>query len=261
MSFANSIETGSKGERVNLRDVQMAQDEFDCRYFPRFSTLNRASERNLVPLLFLGVGLSGEVGELNNIVKKLYRGDLALADAKQRLAEELTDAFSYLVKFYNQLGIDIDEAYSSHLAENRERFADRGSADAARHGKGLPFGLSSLSGAETWSASTIAEQVRTAAVERAADEALEMQMRSALNEVGIYSEESPLLFFMSTYLACILDAAAELQSFHLRDQQVAAVDEAAMLLGLNQEHVRVLLRGVSVIRRCLTGKTEGESQS
>jgi NTP pyrophosphatase (non-canonical NTP hydrolase) len=65
-----------------------------------------------------GVALAGEVGEACNIIKKINRGDFKGefvekaydSLAKERLADELADAFCYLDHVAARAGIDLGEA-------------------------------------------------------------------------------------------------------------------------------------------------------
>ena len=52
----------------------------------------------------------GELGEAANIIKKLDRGDFTLDDVRQDLADELSDAFTYLDHLAFHAGIDLGEA-------------------------------------------------------------------------------------------------------------------------------------------------------
>lgn len=53
--------------------------------------------------------LTGELGEAANILKKMRRGDMSLADMPL-LAKELADVQTYLDLLANCLGIDLGEA-------------------------------------------------------------------------------------------------------------------------------------------------------
>lgn len=54
--------------------------------------------------------VTGEVGELGNILKKVRRGDLTLEEARQSLADEIADVVTYLDILAFRLGIDMGEA-------------------------------------------------------------------------------------------------------------------------------------------------------
>lgn len=57
--------------------------------------------------------LSGEVGELGNLLKKLRRGDFKLEDRKYDIADEIADIMIYLDILAYQLDIDLAEAVKS----------------------------------------------------------------------------------------------------------------------------------------------------
>lgn len=55
----------------------------------------------------------GELGEYANLRKKVERGDLTLAKAKDKLASELADVVIYLDLLAYRLGIDLGEAVTT----------------------------------------------------------------------------------------------------------------------------------------------------
>jgi NTP pyrophosphatase (non-canonical NTP hydrolase) len=69
------------------------------------------------------LALCGEVGELANLLKKVQRGsDPFDAEMKNMMANELIDAFTYIMTTAGVLGVDVGEAYSEKRAYNYERF-------------------------------------------------------------------------------------------------------------------------------------------
>lgn len=54
--------------------------------------------------------LTGEVGEAANIVKKIFRGDKTLDQARMDLANEFADILTYLIITADKAGIDLTEA-------------------------------------------------------------------------------------------------------------------------------------------------------
>lgn len=54
--------------------------------------------------------VTGEVGELANLLKKVRRGDLSLADARPAIAKELADVQTYLDLLAMQCGVDLGAA-------------------------------------------------------------------------------------------------------------------------------------------------------
>lgn len=76
------------------------------RWFP----LVHDPERAVVPLLVhYTLGLSGEVGEVANVVKKTLRNGRAAPS--EDLADELADVFIYLVLLAGEAGVDLVAAY------------------------------------------------------------------------------------------------------------------------------------------------------
>ena len=69
---------------------------------------------------FLALALGGEVGELQNMIKKQWRGDdLDLCPA---IKKELADIRIYLHLLATALEVDLDEAVEEKLPEIRAKF-------------------------------------------------------------------------------------------------------------------------------------------
>ena len=54
--------------------------------------------------------VTGELGELANVMKKIDRGDFTQAEAQQQLADELADVQTYLDILAMRLGVDLGRA-------------------------------------------------------------------------------------------------------------------------------------------------------
>lgn len=65
--------------------------------------------------------VAGELGEAANIIKKIKRGDISLADAKPLLAKEFADIVTYLDITAMQAGIDLGKATVEKFNEVRNR--------------------------------------------------------------------------------------------------------------------------------------------
>lgn len=92
-------------------------------------------------LPYMTLALTGEAGELANIVKKLQRGDLELADADvlHALCNEIVDVFIYVCNVANIMNLNLGEAYSQKRQFNVERFgkhqgAESGDSDGVDRG-------------------------------------------------------------------------------------------------------------------------------
>lgn len=107
---------------LTIEELRLKQKEFDLRHAGKEPFFQMITEDNLQVLEHLLVCLFGELGEFANVVKKVQRGDLSLAEAKGSLDEELVDAFIYLVKISNQLGVDLERGFLQKLAANEGRF-------------------------------------------------------------------------------------------------------------------------------------------
>jgi NTP pyrophosphatase (non-canonical NTP hydrolase) len=70
-------------------------------------------------LFFLILALAGEVGELANIVKKIWRDGNPLADEK--MFDEIADIYIYLSLIAHWCGIDLDSRAASKMLEVRKR--------------------------------------------------------------------------------------------------------------------------------------------
>lgn len=59
----------------------------------------------------------GELGEAANIIKKVYRGDLSLDEARESLAKEFADIVTYLDILAMRAGIDLAQATATKFNE------------------------------------------------------------------------------------------------------------------------------------------------
>jgi NTP pyrophosphatase (non-canonical NTP hydrolase) len=64
------------------------------------------------------VGISGEVGELCNIIKKLDRGDMVQTESvEQHITDEIADIFIYLDLIADLFDIDLQDAVTKKFNE------------------------------------------------------------------------------------------------------------------------------------------------
>ena len=77
---------------------------------------------------FLCLALGGEVGELQNLVKKEWRGDINTTESlfpwREELAEELADVRIYLELLAEGFGIDLDEVCRKKITKLVERWPE-----------------------------------------------------------------------------------------------------------------------------------------
>lgn len=74
---------------------------------------------------YLALALGGEVGEMQNLVKKEWRGDLKKAQKQEihhKIAMELADIRIYLEHLANAYGVDLDEACEAKTEELKQRW-------------------------------------------------------------------------------------------------------------------------------------------
>lgn len=107
---------------MTLEDIIYIQEEFDSEHEGNFKWNGKITDENVELLEFLVVSITGEVGEVANIVKKIVRGDFTLGDKKSEIQEELADIFIYLIKMAYQLDINLEKAYINKMKKNKNRF-------------------------------------------------------------------------------------------------------------------------------------------
>lgn len=73
---------------------------------------------------FLALALGGECGELQNVIKKCWRGDSGFAAKREEIASEIADIRIYMEHLADALGIDVDEACRKKIAELQKRWPD-----------------------------------------------------------------------------------------------------------------------------------------
>ena len=67
---------------------------------------------------FMALALAGEAGEFANLVKKMWRGSGRYQDLEEKLIEEATDIFIYLMNIFALLEVNPIEAYGDKRAIN-----------------------------------------------------------------------------------------------------------------------------------------------
>lgn len=107
---------------MELKEIIKLQKEFDSKHKINFNWAEEISEKNLEHLQFLVLSLAGEVGEMANCVKKVIRGDEQYLSSKDKITEELTDVFIYVLKLAYQMNVDLEGSYLQKLDINKSRF-------------------------------------------------------------------------------------------------------------------------------------------
>lgn len=77
-------------------------------------------------LVHHALAMSGEVGEVCNIIKKIDRGSLDFADATVRhdLHMEVVDVFVYLLNLAAMVGLDLEKGNTRKRSINDARFTE-----------------------------------------------------------------------------------------------------------------------------------------
>lgn len=65
--------------------------------------------------------VTGELGELANMIKKVRRGDLTMDEARLAIADELADVVTYLDILAMQCGVDLGEAVVNKFNKTSDR--------------------------------------------------------------------------------------------------------------------------------------------
>jgi len=78
-------------------------------------------------LNYLAICLGGEVGEFQNVLKKVIRGSIPNdEEAFSSMANELVDALIYLCVIVGNMQFDLEEVYNAKRKFNDARFAGKG---------------------------------------------------------------------------------------------------------------------------------------
>lgn len=116
--------------KMNLLDVlvkQCIKDSAD--WFPEAANAMATDPTQRVrALVHHCLALSGEVGELANLVKKVDRGSVDLTGIVflHDASEELVDVFIYVLNLAGILGVDLLQGYLKKRDKNVARFTKNG---------------------------------------------------------------------------------------------------------------------------------------
>ena len=112
-------------EYTNFVDEVTSKDTKSHSFFKE--NLDIMKEKNVQPsrLLCAAIGLAGEVGEFNEIIKKaLFQGRELNEDTITHMIKELGDVMGYVAQGCMALNTTIDEIIDMNEEKLRERFPD-----------------------------------------------------------------------------------------------------------------------------------------
>ena len=112
-------------EYTNFVDEVTSKDTKSHSFFKE--NLDIMKEKNVQPsrLLCAAIGLAGEVGEFNEIIKKaLFQGRELNEDTITHMKKELGDVMWYVAQGCMALNTTIDEIIDMNEEKLRERFPD-----------------------------------------------------------------------------------------------------------------------------------------
>lgn len=114
-------------KEMTLKELQKVQKEFDEKYFSKYWVDKQDIDQKINFLKDMTIALTGELGEFANIIKKVSRdrknlGKEPSGENIQKLKEELTDCFIYLIILSNILEMDIEKQYLKKTKLNHKRF-------------------------------------------------------------------------------------------------------------------------------------------
>ncbi|MEM5793495.1 MAG: MazG nucleotide pyrophosphohydrolase domain-containing protein [Candidatus Aenigmatarchaeota archaeon] len=112
---------------MGLMDIQRYQLEFDKKYFGDHWGGEMDLDLKINLIKDMTIALTGEVGEFSNLLKKINRdrktiGEEPSSEMWNRLKEELTDCFIYIIILSNILGMDLEKEYLKKTKINHKRF-------------------------------------------------------------------------------------------------------------------------------------------
>lgn len=94
------------------------------REFQRRIELLENSEINIARLATASIGLSGEVGEFNEHVKKVLFHGKDVEDKKEAMKSELGDIMWYWINACTSLNVDPNEVIENNVNKLKERHPD-----------------------------------------------------------------------------------------------------------------------------------------
>ena len=111
---------------MDIKEISEFQKKFDIEH-DWFWSPDDPETKRLNDLQYATIAILGELGEFANIVKKILREYNHLnakptQEMMEKIKEELTDVFIYLVKLGIMLDFDLEKWYLQKMELNKERF-------------------------------------------------------------------------------------------------------------------------------------------
>ena len=101
---------GNNSTGMDLGDIERWVEDFQDEHFDGWRDTN---------LGYYGLAISGEVGEMNNLIKKEIRdGD----DHRELIKEELADVFIYTLILAARLGMNLEKEFWEKMIHNAQKF-------------------------------------------------------------------------------------------------------------------------------------------
>lgn len=107
---------------MDLSELIDKQRRFDSQRQTTFDWSAPITAGDFHGLLHNVLSLTGEAGEVANLVKKFDRGDFDFDHLLDELPGELADVLIYVLKISYQAGIDLERAIAEKMDYNEERF-------------------------------------------------------------------------------------------------------------------------------------------
>jgi len=79
-----------------------------------------AMKHSVSELMYLGLGLSSEAGEVTGVIKKAYRDGIRL-DMQDHMIAELGDVFWYLIRLCDAMKINPEDVMAMNMDKLRSR--------------------------------------------------------------------------------------------------------------------------------------------
>jgi NTP pyrophosphatase (non-canonical NTP hydrolase) len=126
-----AITTRDWGGRRKMRDMNDYQEA--CRQFavyPGRKGMSKIEVRgqemmvgNYVGLVYVGLGISGEAGEVSDKIKKILRdhNGCLTSERREALLQEAGDVFWYLSSLADELGATLEEIASMNIRKLTDR--------------------------------------------------------------------------------------------------------------------------------------------